>query len=101
MAKIPRHLVIAQKHVRLPSGDGPDVRPRLRIVGDPWKFGGADRGGFGLGDDEHPKSIGDAHHGWQARCSPTIWETGHYHIYMDGSGHSHNHCSLVHREKSI
>ena len=57
---------------RLPSGDGPDVRPRLRVVGDPRKSpaqldssrqltllaeDGADRVDVGLGDDEHPKSM--------------------------------------------
>jgi hypothetical protein len=57
---------------RLPSNDGPDVRPRLRVVGDPWKSPAqldssrqlalliedcADCIGIGLGDDEHPKSM--------------------------------------------
>jgi hypothetical protein len=58
---------------RLPSGDGPDVRQRLRVVGDPRKSpaqldssrqltllaeDGADRVGVGLGDEEHPQSMG-------------------------------------------
>jgi hypothetical protein len=57
---------------RLPSGDGPDVRPRLRVVDDPRKSpaqldssrqltllaeDGADRVGVGLGDEEHPQSM--------------------------------------------
>ena len=56
----------------LPTGDGPDVRPRLRVVGDPRKSpaqldssrqltllaeDGADRVGIGLGDEEHPESM--------------------------------------------
>ena len=58
---------------RLPSSDGPDVRPRLRVVGDARKStaqldssrqlallaeDGADRVGIRLGDEEHPKSMG-------------------------------------------
>ena len=61
-----------RRRQRLPSGDGPDVRPRLRVVGDPRKSpaqldssrqltllaeDGADRVGVGLGDEEHPKSM--------------------------------------------
>jgi hypothetical protein len=66
---------------RRPPGDAPDAYPRLR-VGDPWKpppqldsgrslsltIGDrADRGGNGLGDDEHPTSNGGSHHHWRAR----------------------------------
>ena len=57
---------------RLPSGNGPDVCPRLCVVGDPWKSpaqldhsrkltllvkDGADRFGVGLGHEKHPKSM--------------------------------------------
>ena len=69
---------------RLPSGDGPDVRPRVRVVGDPRKSpaqldssrqltllaeDGADRVGIGLGDEEHPQSMTCAHHGWQMKSA--------------------------------
>ena len=57
---------------RLPSGDCPDVCPRLRVVGDPRKSptqldgdrqlallveDGADCIGIGLGDEEHSKRM--------------------------------------------
>src|ERR1700751_4200729 len=57
---------------RLPSDDRPDVCPCRRVVGDPVKppaqldcrrqlalllADSADRGGVGLGDDEHPKRM--------------------------------------------
>ena len=57
---------------RRPSGNVPGARPRLRVVGYPWEppaqldsgrqlslliEDGADRGGIGLGDDEHPKNM--------------------------------------------
>ena len=58
---------------RLPTGNGPGAFPRLHGVGDAGKQpaqldggrqlavlleGGADCGGFCLGDDEHPRSMG-------------------------------------------
>ncbi len=67
---------------RLPAGDGPDAGPRLRVVGDPREpppqlddgrqlallvESGTDRGGIGLGDDEHGASMEHAHRGQQAR----------------------------------
>ncbi len=57
---------------RRPPGDAPGARPRLRVVGDSWEppaqldngrqlslliEDGADSGGIGFGDDEHPQSM--------------------------------------------
>jgi len=65
----------------LPAGNGAGTFPRLRVVGDPREpppqlddgrqlavlvEGGADRGGIGLGDDEHGGSMEHARRGRQA-----------------------------------
>ena len=57
---------------RRPPRDAPGARSRLRVVGDPWEppaqldsgrqlslliEDGSDRGGIGLGDDEHPRNM--------------------------------------------
>jgi len=70
---------------RPPASDGPGACLRLCVVGDarkpppqlghgrqfaPLLEGGADRGGIGLGDDEHDQSIGRTQLGWQTRRGP-------------------------------
>src|SRR5208283_6114920 len=72
-AATPRGHRVRRSWRRLPPGDGPGACPRLGVVGDPLKppaqlDGGrqlalliedsADRIGVGLGDNEHPNSMG-------------------------------------------
>ena len=70
-------------------------KPRFRVVNDPRKppaqlnssrqlslliEGGADRGGIGFGDDEHPKAL-SVHITAGKRSAPPDCKGGHYHIY--------------------